>query len=155
MNTTITKLIGEIVRTNPDPSRLIHLIVRILKKNILFKLEYLMKGIASWKSISTVDQLDVHGEDIFYKISKNDRKDETLLEPNHTEFIFIDDGSELQFRARFERAISTPSFSFQTTTINKQPSSQIPIDDDDKGTSSAVPVVLLVIEGDLDTVQQG
>jgi hypothetical protein len=114
-----------------------------------------MKGIASWKSISTVDQLDVHGEDIFYKISKNDRKDETLLEPNHTEFIFIDDGSELQFRTRFERAISTASVSFRTTTVNKQQTSQILIDDDDKGTSSAVPVVLLVIEGDLDTVQQG
>ncbi len=32
MNTSITKLIGEIVRTNPDPSRLIHLIVRISRK---------------------------------------------------------------------------------------------------------------------------
>jgi hypothetical protein len=29
MNTNITKLIGEIIRTNADPSKHIHLIVRI------------------------------------------------------------------------------------------------------------------------------
>jgi hypothetical protein len=75
----------------------------------------MIKGIANCKSISYIDQFDVHGENVFYEISKNDLKNETFLESNHTEFIFIDDGiqhrddGELQFRARFEKAISSQS----------------------------------------------
>jgi hypothetical protein len=60
--------------------------------------------------------LDVHGTNVIYTKSKNDVKDETPLEPNHTHFIFIDDGtkhqfSEVKFRAQFERAIPGESVS--------------------------------------------
>ncbi|CAF0843287.1 unnamed protein product [Adineta steineri] len=82
-NISITKLLGEINRTNPDSSQPIHFI-----------------GIAPWGCVSSVEQLDVHGTNVIYNKPKTD---ETLLESNHAHFIFIDNdtkheyGSELEF----------------------------------------------------------
>ncbi|CAF4081087.1 unnamed protein product, partial [Adineta steineri] len=137
MNTNITRFIGEIVRTNPNPSRLIHLI-----------------GIVNWQSLSDTNQFNVHGDNVYYKIAKNNQKTDLFLESNHTQFIFIDDGqqhqigSELRFRTCFERAISIPPFSHQSPSniINEKNSSQLQ--------SVLIPVVLLVVEGDLGTVEQ-
>ncbi|CAF4220173.1 unnamed protein product, partial [Rotaria sordida] len=73
--------------------------------------------------------------------------------PVHTEFIFIDDGtrsecgSEIEFRTRFERAIAGESFSLQNTTINCRHSSQA------YSTNDSVLVVILVIEGGLETIK--
>ncbi|CAF3833359.1 unnamed protein product, partial [Rotaria sp. Silwood1] len=126
--TSLTKLLGEIIRTNPDPSHPIHLI-----------------GIASWGCISGVEQLDVHGTNVIYNKSKNDGNDETPLEPNHTHFIFVDDGTkhqyggENEFRTQFERAIYGESFSLQSTTNNNQMK-------DKSRQSDSIPVVLVVIE---------
>ncbi|UJR07492.1 hypothetical protein I4U23_011781 [Adineta vaga] len=114
VNTSITKLIGEIIRTNPDPSRPIHLI-----------------GIAPWGCISGVEQLDVHGTNVIYAKSLSNENNETPLEPNHTQFIFIDDGTkyqyggETEFRTQFEKSIS-----------------------------NSVPVVLLVIDGGRETIKK-
>ncbi|CAF4619850.1 unnamed protein product [Rotaria sp. Silwood1] len=136
INTSITKLIGEIIRTNPDSSRPIHLI-----------------GIATWGYISGVDQLDVHGTNVHYAKPRNVQKDEASLEPNHTEFIFIDDGTrskyggEIEFRTRFEKAIAGESFSSENTTIHRRHSSQ------DWSANDSVPAVLLVIEGCLETIK--
>ncbi|CAF4356437.1 unnamed protein product, partial [Adineta steineri] len=108
VNSSITKLLGEINRTNPDPSQPIHLI-----------------GIAPWGCVSGVEQLDVHGTNVIYNKPKTDDKDETPLEPNHAHFIFIDNdtkhefGSELEFRSLFEKSISGNSFSLQNTTKDK------------------------------------
>lgn len=107
VNTSITKLIGEIIRTNPDPSRPIHLI-----------------GIAPWGCISGVEQLDVHGKNVIYAKSKSGENDETPLEPNHTQFILIDDGTkhqyggEFAFRANFEKALSGETFTTQNTHLD-------------------------------------
>ncbi len=95
------------------------------KKNSLFEIE---KGIAPWGCISGVEQLDVHGTNVIYAKSKIGENDETPLEPNHTQFIFIDDGTkhqyggEFEFRARFEKAISGESFTLKN---NQQDSSDI------------------------------
>ncbi len=100
-----------------------------------------IKGIAPWGCISGVEQLDVHGTNVIYANSKTD---ETPLEPNHTQFIFIDDGTkhqyggETEFRSRFEKAISGESFTLSGHC-----------------NSDSVPVVLLVIDGTLDTIKQG
>ncbi|CAF4801552.1 unnamed protein product, partial [Rotaria sp. Silwood2] len=107
------------------------------------------KGIATWGYISGVDQLDVHGTNVHYAKPRDVQKDEASLEPNHTEFIFIDDGtpskygSEIEFRSRFERAIAGESFSLENTTINRRHSSK------DWSANDFVPDVLLVIEGGL------
>ncbi|CAF2799267.1 unnamed protein product [Rotaria sp. Silwood2] len=111
------------------------------------------KGIATWGYISGVDQLDVHGTNVHYAKPRDVQKDEATLEPNHTEFIFIDDGtpskygSELEFRSRFERAIAGESFSLENTTINRRHSSK------DWSANDFVPVVLLVIEGGLEVIK--
>ena len=118
-----------------------------------------MKGITSWGCVSGVEQLNVHGTNVMYNKPKSVEKDETPLEPNHTDFIFIDDGTkhqmeaEIQFRNAFERTISGESCSLQSTT---------------KGRSSfhkrrylfpsnldSIPVVLVVIEGGIDTIKKG
>ncbi|CAF5080145.1 unnamed protein product, partial [Rotaria sp. Silwood1] len=76
--------------------------------------------------------------------------------PNHTKFIFIDDGTrrkyggEIAFRASLEKAISGDFFATRPTT-----------NDDSDGASSflqseqldRVPVVLLVVEGGPNTVR--
>ncbi|CAF4813620.1 unnamed protein product [Rotaria sp. Silwood2] len=54
----------------------------------------------------------------------------------------------------WKKTISTASFSFQTTTVNRQQTLQDYVDDENQATSSLVPVVLLVIQDDLDTVEQ-
>lgn len=47
------------------------------------------------------------------------------------------------------------SFSTQTTTDKRKQNSQDLINNDDQETLHTVPVVLLVVEGDLDTIKQG
>jgi hypothetical protein len=85
------------------------------------------KGIAPWGCISGVEQLDVHGTNVIYAKPKTGENDETSLEPNHSQFIFIDDGTmhkyggEIEFRARFEKAISGESFTLQN---NQQDTNQ-------------------------------
>jgi transient receptor potential cation channel subfamily M protein 2 len=112
------------------------------------------KGIAPWGCISGVDQLDVHGTNVIYNKSKNDEKDETPLEPNHTHFIFIDDGTkhqyggEIKFRDQFEKAISGEAFSLKSNK-DKPTSSQ------SQSSLDSIPVVLVVIEGDLNTIEKG
>lgn len=97
--------------------------------------------------MSGVEQLDVHGTNVLYSKSKNDEQDKKPLESNHTDFIFIDDGTkhhyddEIQFRNQFERAISGEHISLNTNN--------------NKSTSSHVPVVLVVIEGGIDTIKKG
>ena len=110
-----------------------------------------MKGITQWGCISNVDQLDIHGGNVFYNKSKNDENDETPLEPNHTDFIFIDDGtkhkyeSEIQFRSQFEKSILGESFSLNPP-IERKSSQNI---------SENIPVVLVVIGGGIDTIKKG
>ncbi|CAF1459500.1 unnamed protein product, partial [Rotaria sordida] len=144
VNTSITKLIGEIIRTNPDPSHPIHLI-----------------GIAPWGCISGVEQLDVHGTNVIYVKSKTGQNNEISLEPNHTQFILIDDGTthqyggEIEFRIRLEKAFSGESFILQ----NKQQNSSDINQNDNKSISSYsqsdnIPVVLLVIDGELETIKK-
>lgn len=81
---------------------------------------------------------------------------ETPLEPNHTQFIFIDDeqpGSEFTFRSKFEKAIAGESFtshedsntSYLQTGIPPHPHLQL----------ENVPVVLLVIDGGRETIRKG
>ena len=71
-----------------------------------------IKGIAPWGCISGVEQLDVHGTNVIYAKSMTDQNNETPLEPNHTQFIFIDNGTkheygvETEFRTQFEKCIS-------------------------------------------------
>ncbi|CAF3537706.1 unnamed protein product [Rotaria sp. Silwood1] len=139
MNTGIMKLVGEIIQTNTNLSRPIHLI-----------------GVATWGCVSSVDQLDVHGANVHYTKPRSVIKGEAPLEPNHTKFIFIDDGTrrkyggEIAFRASLEKAISGDFFATRPTT-----------NDDSDGASSflqseqldRVPVVLLVVEGGPNTVR--
>lgn len=72
---------------------------------------------APWGCISGVEQLNVLGTNVVYTRTKSGQNNENPLEPNHTQFIFIDDGStheygaERQFRRRFEKAISGESVS--------------------------------------------
>ncbi|CAF1325866.1 unnamed protein product, partial [Rotaria sordida] len=137
ITSNITKLLGEIIRTNPYPSRPIYLM-----------------GIVSWGCMSGVEQFDVHGTNAIYSKSKNDEKP---LEPNHTHFIFIDDGTkykhegEIEFRAQFERAITEETLLLQTTTNYNQRK--------DKLTRSyshedSVSVVLVVVDNGLDTIRK-
>ncbi|CAF1681388.1 unnamed protein product, partial [Rotaria sp. Silwood1] len=113
MNTGIMKLVGEIVQINPDRSRPIPLI-----------------GIATWGCVSGRQHLDVRGSSVYYAKPRSNIRGEAPLEPNHTKFIFIDDGTErkygreIAFRAQLEQAMSNP-----------------------------VPVVLLVVEGGPNTVR--
>ena len=77
--------------------------------------------------MSDVHQLDVHGSNVNYAKPRTEQKGEAPLEPNHTEFIFVDDGSErkygreIAFRARLEQAISGDFFASKNTA---NPSSQ-------------------------------
>jgi hypothetical protein len=66
--------------------------------------------------VSGFHQLDVQGSTVHYRKPRNEQKGEAPLEPNHTKFIFVDDGSErkygreITFRARLEKAISGDYF---------------------------------------------
>ncbi|CAF0806293.1 unnamed protein product [Adineta ricciae] len=131
ISTSVTKLIGEISRTNPDPSRPIHLI-----------------GIAPWGCVSGVEQLDVHGVNVVYNKPKTNENNQSSLERNHAHFIFIDDGTkqqfggEVQFRGRFEKSISGESCFLQSSTKQKSTHTR------------NIPVVLIVIEGGFDTIKK-
>jgi hypothetical protein len=95
----------------------------------IFYLKFI-KGIAPWGCISGVEQLDVHGTNVIYAKSKTGEDDETPLEPNHTQFIFIDDGTkhqygaETKFRTRFEKAIAGESFTLQNNHQDSSDASQ-------------------------------
>ncbi|CAF3539975.1 unnamed protein product [Rotaria socialis] len=143
MNTGIMKLVGEIVQINPDRSRPIPLI-----------------GIGTWGCVSGFKDLEVEGGNVNYAKARSDRKGEAPLEPNHTKFIFVDNGlertygGEIAFRAKLEQAISGGFFSSKTlsNTYSTGPSlsatSSLRPDN-----SGPVPVVLLVIEGGPNTVR--
>jgi hypothetical protein len=118
-----------------------------------------------------------------YTRSRSDKKGEAPLEPNHTEFIFVDDGTErkyggeITFRAQLEQAISGDFFSSRTTTTSEsqrpilsatpslrpeQTGEQImlrtfPSQPFTESLSSLdpVPVVLIVVEGGPNTVRTG
>ncbi|CAF4343212.1 unnamed protein product, partial [Adineta steineri] len=89
INTSIIKLLGEINRTNPDPSQSIHFI-----------------SIAPWGCVSSVEQLAVYGTNVIYNKPKTD---ETSFESNHVLLLFIDNdtkheyGSELEFQSHFTK----------------------------------------------------
>ncbi|CAF3840513.1 unnamed protein product [Adineta steineri] len=144
MNTGIMKLVGEIVQINPDRSRPIHLI-----------------GIATWGCVSGFQQLDVHGANVHYAKPRSEQKGEAPLEPNHTEYIFVDDGSErkygreISFRAKLEQAISGGFFASKPTAshLNNQSTSASTTPSLRPEQSDPVPVVLLVVEGGPNTVR--
>ncbi|CAF5141419.1 unnamed protein product, partial [Rotaria sp. Silwood1] len=115
MNTGIMKLVGEIIQINPDRSRPIPLI-----------------GIATWGCVSGRKHLDVHGASVYYAKPRSNTRGEAPLEPNHTKFIFIDDGTErtygreIAFRAQLEQAISGGFFfSSKTMTSSSNQSESI------------------------------
>ncbi|CAM4879980.1 unnamed protein product [Rotaria socialis] len=134
MNTGIMKLVGDIVPTNPNNSRPIHII--------------------------NCDQLLVHGRNVRYLEARSEEKGQAPLEPNHTEFIFINDGTkrkyggEIVFRANLERAIAEGFFAPQPspnlTDSLRCPSRSISTRPEP---SDPVPVVLLVVEGGPNTVR--
>ncbi|UJR33550.1 hypothetical protein I4U23_020992 [Adineta vaga] len=145
MNTGIMKLVGEIVQINPDRSRPIHLI-----------------GIATWGCVSDFQQLDVHGSNVHYAKPRSEQKGEAPLEPNHTEFIFVDDGSErkygreISFRAKLEQAISGGFFASKSTTVTQAANQTTSLSGAPSVRSEQldpVPVVLLVVEGGPNTVR--
>ncbi|CAF4435607.1 unnamed protein product [Rotaria sp. Silwood2] len=130
MNTGIMKLVGEIVQIYPSRCRPIHLI-----------------DISTWGCVAGVQQLDGHGENVSYHKPASEGKGVAPLEPNHTEFIFIDDGSdrkygrEIPFRSRLEKAISGEFFASRSKVA---PNATRP---------NPIPVVLLVVEGGSNTVR--
>ena len=71
--------------------------------------------------------MDVHGANVHYSKSRGEQKGEAPLEPNHTEFIFVDDGSErkygreITFRARLEQAISGGFFATRPASNPSNP----------------------------------
>ncbi|CAF4493127.1 unnamed protein product, partial [Rotaria sp. Silwood2] len=144
MNTGIMKLVGEIVQINPDRSRPIPLI-----------------GIATWGCVSGREDLEVNGVSVPYtKTRSNNTRGEAPLEPNHTQFIFIDDesvkkyGREIAFRAKLEQAISGGFFSSKTTTNSVNQYASLCTTSSLRPENSApVPVVLLVVEGGPNTVR--
>lgn len=117
-----------------------------------------------------------------YTKTHEEEKGQAPLEPNHTEFIFIDDGSvrkyggEIEFRANLEKSISGNFFAPRTT-----PSGSMPLEPLSSRASSTadltgshmylfiahgylitlcllidtVPIVLLVVEGGPNTVRTG
>ncbi|CAF1186955.1 unnamed protein product [Rotaria sordida] len=141
MNTGIMKLVGEIVQVNPDRSRPIHLI-----------------GIATWGCVSGVEQLAVHGSNVNYAKSHSNARGEAPLEPNHSEFIFIDDGTtrkyggEIEFRAQLTQAISGGFFAPRSTCSVDIETPSIPASQSSRS-EKPVPVILLVVEGGPFTVK--
>lgn len=101
---------------------------------------------AAWGCISGVEQLNVRGKNVNYEKVKTNQQEEAPLEPNHTHFIFIDDGTKYEFnaqneyRSKFERTISGESVSLQT---------------DHRCRSSHIPVVTIIIEGGLEEIKKG
>ncbi|CAF3667461.1 unnamed protein product [Rotaria sp. Silwood1] len=144
MNTGIMKLVGEIVEMNPSRCRRIHLF-----------------GIATWGCVAGRDKLNDRGKTVEYTKPTIEEKNTAPLEPNHTKFIFIDDGSEGQFgreitfRARLERAISGDFFGARsrTTSTADMSTSTTTTPSFRPEQSDPVPVVLLVVEGGPNTVR--
>ena len=125
--------------------------------------------------------MDVHGSNVHYAKPRSEQKGEAPLEPNHTEFIFVDDGTqrkygrEISFRAKLEQAISGGFFSSKpSNTTSGQHASLGPAASMRGETSGLnvyfsfrllfihspicsdpVPVVLLVVEGGPNTVRTG
>ncbi|CAF3978895.1 unnamed protein product [Rotaria magnacalcarata] len=137
------KLVGETVRPNPSHSRPVHII-----------------GIATWGCVSNFQQLHVRGSNVHYVKPRSEQKGQAPLEPNHTEFIFIDDGTqreyggEIKFRADLERAIAGTFFASYSTS--KATNSLQPLSGTNSPRSESlglVPVVLLVVEGGPNTVR--
>lgn len=140
---------------------------------------FCLKGIATWGCVSNHEQLDVRGNKVQYKKPTSEQKGEAPLQPNHTEFIFVDDGTErtyggeIAFRARLEEAISGGFFGSKTNNgttdqstslINSaapkvDPSSiflrQTNTNSNRCSCSDPVPVVLIVVEGGPNTVRTG
>ncbi|CAF2900197.1 unnamed protein product [Rotaria sp. Silwood2] len=147
MDTGIMKLVGEIVQINPDPSRPIPLI-----------------GIATWGYVSGHEQLDAQGIHAYYSKSLSNKKGEAPLEPNHTNFIFVDDGSErthggeIVFRGKLEKAISNGFFSSKTQTDALTAYRTLVAAQSlrtDSSDIAPVPVVLIVVEGGPNTIRTG
>ncbi|CAF2820727.1 unnamed protein product [Rotaria sp. Silwood2] len=145
MDTGIMKLVGEIVQINPDPSRPIPLI-----------------GIATWGYVSGHEQLDAQGIHAYYSKSLSNKKGEAPLEPNHTNFIFVDDGSErthggeIVFRGKLEKAISNGFFSSKTQTDALTAYRTLVAAQSlrtDSSDIAPVPVVLIVVEGGPNTIR--
>ncbi|CAF4817676.1 unnamed protein product [Rotaria sp. Silwood1] len=144
MNTGIMKLVGEIVEMNPSHRRRIHLI-----------------GIATWGCVAGRDKLNVYGKTVEYTKSSIERRGTAPLEPNHTKFIFIDDGSEekfggeIEFRACLEKAISGNFFGTRcrTTSDVELQTSATTATTSSLHLERSVPVVLLVVEGGPNTVR--
>ncbi|CAF3772040.1 unnamed protein product [Rotaria sordida] len=143
MNTGIMKLVGEIVQINPNRHRPIHLI-----------------GIATWGCVAGSDQLDVHGTNVHYAKPHVEELNEAALEPNHTEFIFVDDGSvrkfggEITFRASLEQAISGDFFAIRSNSDSSPTLPKLtPTTSFRSEQSDPIPVVLLVVEGGPNTVR--
>ncbi len=110
-----------------------------------------------------------------YTKPRREQRGEAPIEPNHTEFIFIDDGTERQygreiaFRARLERAISGDFFGSRATatpspllSLSERPPifTEQTIREEMFNNSfdlltDPVPVVLLVVEGGPNTVRTG
>jgi hypothetical protein len=127
------------------------------------------------------ERLDVHGANVKYRKSRPIQKGEAVLEPNHTHFIFIDDGTvreygrEIAFRASLEHAISCDPSASRCVTQTEELSSAShdsftppqkkaglhcrPSFDSPQDRLfycvDSVPVVLLVVEGGIRTVQTG
>lgn len=118
------KLVGEVTQLNRDRSRPIHLIVCQMKIKKKISLNYLLlffsKGIATWGCVAEVTKLDGKGVNIQYTKPTTTKRGLAPIDPNHTHFIFVDDGTEakfggeITFRARLEHALSGGS-----ETMNK------------------------------------
>ncbi|CAF0985618.1 unnamed protein product, partial [Rotaria sordida] len=136
-------------------------------------------GIATWGCVSGRQDLDVHGSCVHYAESHSNIKGEAPLEPNHTKFIFVDDGSEkkygreIAFRAKLEQAMSGRFFSSKATTnslnqyaslceassLRSENSGSYEnlilfINNNFSSDIDPVPVVLLVVEGGPNTVRR-
>ncbi|ESO93554.1 hypothetical protein LOTGIDRAFT_161660 [Lottia gigantea] len=107
-------------------------------------------GVAPWGCVKKRDEL-INSEGVWpYKYSlndgmKSDNPNETLLDPNHTHFLLVDNGTqnkwgtEIAFRSKLEKVIAKLKSTMKT---------------DDTGTETKdIPVVLLVLQGGPGTYQ--
>lgn len=102
-------------------------------------------GVATWGCIQNKEDLtdsECRGKwPASYRLGKKQRPKESFLDPNHTHFVLVDNGTqhqfgvEIPFRARMEKSIAT----MKTNT--------------GKNASVYVPVVLLVLEGGPGTLE--
>ena len=77
------------------------------------------------------DQLNIRGAKVKYSKPRGEQKGEAPLQPNHTEFIFVDDGTErkyggeIAFRARLEEALSGGFFGSKPTNSTTDQSTSL------------------------------